>query len=1025
MKKEWKLKIAKVVMGVSALFLLSSGNKMVKAETVSTTAELIQEENLKAETVDDAEMTGKVGYFTVNIDGDKQTSMKIKVNYSSLDESKKQNVTLTSVVKDTKNNHNLKIKSGSVIVETKRGSTKNIEKAKDDGKGGYVTDYNSARELIYQTKNYVIFEVTFTYDKEPYTYAVGEQVKSAGTERFNTKAYNWQNTGESTLSRAVYHEAQTEEFTMQVNIANTGIYDSGSGTVEGEYTIHLKHPTLNVKFKGNGATSGSEGTQVYTYNESKDLWNVNGGTLNFARTDYVKVPGAEWNKEADGSGISYNQDTDYSATDLADFTDGKVWTSKTTTLYAQWKTRPSTYGIYLHPNSPTGSVASWWRSGNWCHDNINWSGGKSENGAAYYNLSNENFMYKKYSVEKEYSLPAAAGNLSVSGYICANAGWYTSPDGGDCIVNGANGKVSGTALADYVGSDGAVHLYAHWQPGNAGYTVKHWKQKVSGTAGTHDANNYDLAETETFSGQIGSTVTPSVKSYTGFQSPAVQNGTVAADGSLVISYYYDRKFYNVTLHAGTGVESVSGEGTYLYGSAVNINAVLKQGYHWGNWTGTFSWGDKNAIFSMPGKDVDLTANAEANTYTIHFDPNGGMGHIDDIITTYDTDITLPDGAAAYKKYTLDGVNVTADVESGAISENMIFSGRKEGYPEAERLFLESAELTLDVETDAETPETDAETPESVEETTKETEVPQTEELQILESMETTETAENGQNNKVDEAMPEEEITAEEELKQAEGVADKTVYPSVFLGWALYDHKDDLKPQWEAGETVSNLTAEENGEITLYAVWDDCPWMEAHDLYYSLEQAQSGFITEEEILSHARATDREDGSPILPGVNPAANKPEVNTSFTIPDFQETEFTGMTHDAAVTENLTVVDSSGSTYRKQITVYVVDTTPKEVKPKGQTRFINEYYYNQPYEKGGLEDNSIWKTNPEYRAALEEAFENLKNDTPEETYYFTHETILQMKEYLKEHGIESSQKPDALQKFYEKFLEPNRLTG
>ncbi len=44
--------------------------------------------------------------------------------------------------------------------------------------------------------------------------------------------------------------------------------------------------------------------------------------------------------------------------------------------------------------------------------------------------------------------------------------------------------------------------------------------------------------------------------------------------------------------------------------------------------------------------------------------------------------------------------------------------------------------------------------------------------------------------------------------------------------------------------------------------------QAQDLYYTLEQAQSGFITEEEILSHATAIDREDGSPILPGNKPA-------------------------------------------------------------------------------------------------------------------------------------------------------------
>ncbi len=39
---------------------------------------------------------------------------------------------------------------------------------------------------------------------------------------------------------------------------------------------------------------------------------------------------------------------------------------------------------------------------------------------------------------------------------------------------------------------------------------------------------------------------------------------------------------------------------------------------------------KKFVFTMPAGNVTMTANAEANRYTIHFDPNGGAGHIDDI-----------------------------------------------------------------------------------------------------------------------------------------------------------------------------------------------------------------------------------------------------------------------------------------------------------------------------------------------------------------------------------------------------------
>ena len=51
------------------------------------------------------------------------------------------------------------------------------------------------------------------------------------------------------------------------------------------------------------------------------------------------------------------------------------------------------------------------------------------------------------------------------------------------------------------------------------------------------------------------------------------------------------------------------------------------------------------------------------------------------------------------------------------------------------------------------------------------------------------------------------------------------------------------------------------------------------------------------------------------------------------------------------------------------------------------------------------------------------MKNDTPEETYYFSHETILEMKAFIMEHGFSDWKEPDALQKFYEQFMESNRV--
>ena len=617
------------------------------------------------------------------------------------------------------------------------------------------------------------------------------------------------------------------------------------------------------------------------------------------------------------------------------------------------------------------------------------------------------------------------------------------------------------------------------------YTVHHWKQKTTGIASDHDDKNYELAETETKKAQIGSKVMPAVKTYTGFDSPKTQTKAVTADGKMVIDYYYERHLYNVTLNAGTGIEKTIGAGPYRYGQSVTIDANVKEGYHWLNWTGNYTGGSggdqtvdtKKFTFTMPAGNVTMTASAEANKYTIHFDPNGGAGHIDDIETTYDTDVTLPDvwnadGTAAYVKYTLDGQNVTDGVISGAIPKAMMA-----GYEEEEEdTEIEDTEIEDAESDDVENNDTEIEDAES-EDTEIEDAETQDDKNSVIDDEDTgndgndadiadvsksvDDMDESGMEDNSDEAaetqadsddtdaadetdlngdamlekrteddavdmdaLKDADLDKIEEDKKAEA-PKKKVYASIFMGWALEDGKDTFIPQWKAGDIVQNLVAEDGGEITLYAVWDDCPWIQAQDLYYTLEQAQSGFITEEEILSHATATDREDGSPILPGTNPAPSDPEVFTSFTIPDYQAGEFTNLQHDFATSENLTVVDHTGNTYVKQIMVHVTDTTPKKLTQMdltGVTRFINSKYYNKSFEEGGLEDNSIWKVDPEYRAALESALNNMDNDTPVETYVLSKETIKEIKKYVEDHGIGNSREPDALNNFYELFLAPNK---
>ena len=234
--------------------------------------------------------------------------------------------------------------------------------------------------------------------------------------------------------------------------------------------------------------------------------------------------------------------------------------------------------------------------------------------------------------------------------------------------------------------------------------------------------------------------------------------------------------------------------------------------------------------------------------------------------------------------------------------------------------------------------------------------------------------------------------------------------SKFLGWSTDPNSTD--PEYKPGDVVKNLTNVKDEVITVYAIWDDCPNIEAHDLYYTLTQAQNGDITESELLSYAKATDREDGA-----ISPGADL-EKGTAFTVWDYQAEDFLNFQHEGSVTETYQVIDSQGNIFQKQITVYVVDTTPKEVANAGTTRFINKEYFNKTALNGGLADDSLWRTDAEYNSILRSALENLENDTSEKTYHFTHEDILNMKQFIRDNGVGNSRSADALTRFYETFM-------
>lgn len=83
----------------------------------------------------------------------------------------------------------------------------------------------------------------------------------------------------------------------------------------------------------------------------------------------------------------------------------------------------------------------------------------------------------------------------------------------------------------------------------ANYRVYHFTMNL-------DGSTYRLRDSEGFSAERGSTVTPEVKDYEGFTAPEKYSITVASDGASTVEYRYTRNKYKLSLKALINGETV-------------------------------------------------------------------------------------------------------------------------------------------------------------------------------------------------------------------------------------------------------------------------------------------------------------------------------------------------------------------------------------------------------------------------------------------------------------------------------------
>lgn len=171
-----------------------------------------------------------------------------------------------------------------------------------------------------------------------------------------------------------------------------------------------------------------------------------------------------------------------------------------------------------------------------------------------------------------------------------------------------NSTVSGyTTSGKWSRTTTPTTLYAKWTANtNTAYTVKHYKQQLDGSySATPD-------DTDNETGTTGASVTPAVKSYTGFSAPNTQTTAILADGSLVVTYQYTRNSYALSwVTDGDALTGGYTSGDTKFGASITApNTPTKTGYTFAGW-------DSDVAATMPASATTYTATWTANTNTAY------------------------------------------------------------------------------------------------------------------------------------------------------------------------------------------------------------------------------------------------------------------------------------------------------------------------------------------------------------------------------------------------------------------------
>ncbi len=465
----------------------------------------------------------------------------------------------------------------------------------------------------------------------------------------------------------------------------TGDLDFAAEWSANPYTIH---------FDANGGT-GTMTDQSFTYDTAQPL-----SRNAFTRLGYNFLG---WNTRADGQGTAYSdEETVQNLTATA---------NDTVTLYAQWAA--NSYTVVFDPNGGTGTMQNqrftydlpqalnanaYTRS---CYHFVEWnlapdgSGAGFQDGDTVSNLTPVNggtvtlyAVWAPYSYTVQFDANGGSGNMPDQPFtydapqpLSPNAftrpgytftGWNTRADGlGAAYADGD------TVLNLTTVDNDVVVLYAQWSAHsytvqfdpNGGVGSMPDQPMTFGTAANLDPNAFTLAGYDF----TGWNTQPDGNGTSYADGDSVQDLTTVDNGVVVLYAQWDPWMYTILFLPNNSAATGNMPNQCLvYDAPQPLDPIAYDvtGYHFTHWCTTASGSGGtdyqdgetvNLLLSHNGAVKRLFAQWAPNTYTVHFDPNGGTGGpMPDHGLTYDVADTLTPNVFTRQNYSFNGWNTQPD-----------------------------------------------------------------------------------------------------------------------------------------------------------------------------------------------------------------------------------------------------------------------------------------------------------------------------------------------------------------------------